>query len=259
MLGIDGKKCRSLAEAKALADRLVKERDKPFDRMKLALVFLNTPREMYTPVLRRWSVAGYPPLCGYAPYAAHVFTVEVFFQIALAANLISTERPSNRVDVAYLFYLPFCHVFVSSDRLHQRCAPAFLREDQDFLWGPDIKSELQRMNGHFDDLPDETKEKGIMAFAHCPPGDDGCLMVRLWDRHLPGWRVSLRRDDINEPVEDRNFAEQIGQFADATPLEPDQVDFDPHDTDSLTIQRFVAKRKGSWWQLPKALEVPDDK
>jgi hypothetical protein len=258
-LGIDGKNCKSLAEAKLLADSLVKERDKPFDRMKLALVFLNTAPEMDRRILQRWSVAGYPPICDYAPYAAHVVTVEVFFQIALAANLISSDRPSNRVDIAYLFYLPFCMLFVSSDRLHQRCAPVFLREDQDFVWGPDLKAEFHRVNVHFAAFPDETKEKGVMAFAHYPPGDDQCLLLRLWDRHLPRWRTTLRRDGVTEPIENKALVEKVCKFADAPALEPEQVDFDPQDTDSLTIQRFVGKRKGNWWQLPKDLRASDDK
>jgi hypothetical protein len=161
-LGIDGKTCKSLPEAKALAQELVTTRDKPFERMKLAVAFLNAPREVHRRILERWSAVGYPPISDYAPYAAHVLTVEVFFQIALAANLISSQRPSNRVDVAYLFYLPLCMVFISWDGLHQRCAPLFLREDQDFIWSPDPKSELQRLDRHFAVLPETTKEKGIM-------------------------------------------------------------------------------------------------
>ena len=32
--------------------------------------------------------------------------VQLFFEMAVASKLISNERPSNRVDIAYLFY---CH------------------------------------------------------------------------------------------------------------------------------------------------------
>jgi len=219
---------------------------------------LNAPREVHRPILERWSSAGYPPLIDYAPYAAHVLTVEVFFQIALAAHLISSERPSNRVDVAYLFYLPLCMVFISSDGLHQRCAPLFLREDQDFVWGPDLKSELRRLDRHFAALPEATKEKGIMAFANYPPGEDTSLLIRLWDRHLPRWRQVLRKDEITEPVKNEKLAADIKKMTKGRPLTAHEVDFDPHDTDSLTIQRFVSKRRGNWWQLPKDLEVTDD-
>ena len=56
-----------------------------------------------------------------------------FFQIALGAGLIGGERPSNRTDIAYLFYLPFAMVFASSDNLHRRLAPLFMRPDRPSL------------------------------------------------------------------------------------------------------------------------------
>ena len=64
------------------------------------------------------------------------------FHIAIAAHLISPERPSNRTDIAYLFYLPFCMMFVSSDKLHRETANLFLRADQEFVWGLDLKDDL---------------------------------------------------------------------------------------------------------------------
>src|SRR5437867_7465871 len=115
--------------------------------------------------------------------------VELFFQIALAANLIGTMNPANRTDTAYLFYAPFCHVFISSDNLHRRCAPHFLRKDQSFVWGPDLKADLNRLTNHYAGRPDEEKEQGLMRLAPTPPADDQGLVVHLWDRHLlPLWR-----------------------------------------------------------------------
>jgi hypothetical protein len=257
-LGVSGKTCKSLDEAKRMADSLVMGRDNRFDRIQLAFMFLGIPEDLHREIIARWAGLGYPAIGVYAPYAGHVLTVEIFFQIALGANLISTERASNRVDVAYLFYLPFCGVFVSSDRLHQRCARSFLRQDQDFVWGQDLKAELQRINAHFGALPEETKEKGIMAFAHYPPDSPGSLMNHLWDRHLPRWRNRLADDKITIPVKSPRMADEIQRFVDAPALQAQDVDFDHHNPDALTIQRKVTKRRGSWYQLPKDLVVPDD-
>jgi len=110
-MGIDLKTCKSLTEAKQMADSFVNDRDKPLDRMKLTCIILNVPREYEHPILEQWQAYGYPALCDYAPYAAYVLSVELFFQIALGAQLIAAKRPSNRIDVAYLFYLPFCYGF----------------------------------------------------------------------------------------------------------------------------------------------------
>lgn len=257
-LGIDGKSCKSLKEAKNIADSVVLNPQNPFDRMRLAIVFLNIPRQLHEPILKRWSIANYPSLASYAPYAAYVLTVEVFFQVALAAHLISCERPSNRTDIAYLYYLPFCMMFISSDNLHKRCSPLFLRNDQEFVWGQRLKAGLNEVNLHYSELPDSTKEKGVMSFADVPPKDDN-ILAQIWDRHFPKWRERKEPKIPNTPSQNEALVKELNKFTDATPLPPDQIDFDPKNTDSLSIKRSVRKRKGSWWQVPKDLKEGNDK
>ena len=172
VLGINGKTCNSLTTAREIAAGIVQSKEKPFERIALAFNFLGIPREYHFPIIERWSSIGYPAFSDFAPYVAHVLEVEIFFQIALASNHISSDRPSNRTDISYLFYLPFCTAFVSGDNLHQRCAPLFLRAGQEFLWAPDLKADLKHANAHFQAFPEDVKVKGIMAFAHSPPGDD---------------------------------------------------------------------------------------
>jgi hypothetical protein len=118
-LGINAERCRNLEKVKELASQVVCGKGKPFELLKLALIFLNVPEQLYRQIVKRWRLANNPPLVDFAPYAAYVLKVEIFFQVAIAANLIASKRPSNRVDIAYLFYLPFCMMFVSSDRLHR--------------------------------------------------------------------------------------------------------------------------------------------
>jgi hypothetical protein len=133
--GVDGKVVTSPDDAKALATGIVTGDDKRFERLRVAVTFFNVPHHLHEPILRRWDEAGRPPLPEFAPYTAYALSVELFFQMALAGDLISTERPSNRMDIAYLFYLPFCQVFISGDRLHRRCAPLFMRPAAALLFG----------------------------------------------------------------------------------------------------------------------------
>jgi hypothetical protein len=253
-LGIDSQSCKSLHEAKSIAERVVNGTDSPFERMKLAILFFNIPEQLHRPIIQKWSVAGYPSLLYYAPYAAHVLSVDIFFQIALSANLISTDRPSNRIDIAYLYYLPFCMMFVSSDRLHHKCAPLFLRPDQEFVWGLDLKADLQRLNAHYSSLPDSTKEHGIMAFASGPPKEDDYFVTKLWDRHLPRWRGIYNNDELKLPTKNEKLTEHISKFSKAPDLKPEEVDFDLSNPDAVILERRVSKKRGSWWQLPKYLK-----
>ena len=255
-IGIRGESSRTLAEAKAVADAAVNDSAKSQQLIELALHFLGAPPQGYTLVLSSWKLAGSPPLVSYAPYAAFVLTVEIFFQVALSAGLISRARPSNRIDIAYLFYLPFCMVFVSCDRLHARSARHFLRTNQEFVWGLDLKGDLAKLNEHFSDLPDETKEKGVISFAGTPPKEGDYLVARLWDRHLRPWRDRHDGPPRMSPEGEANLIERLIQITKSPELPPEQIDFDVRDPDTLVVQRLVRKRKGSWWQVPK--DLPDE-
>ena len=63
----------------------------------------------------------------FCPYFHYVYSVDLFFNFAVSADLISRVRPKgkadNKVDIAYLYYLPFCMVFTSNDNLHERVVP----------------------------------------------------------------------------------------------------------------------------------------
>jgi hypothetical protein len=256
-IGVDGKTCNTLSDAKKIADEFVAGREKPFDRMLLASLFFSVPEEMRSPLLERWSIAGYPPLAEYAPYAAHVLTVEVFFQLALAARLIASERPSNRLDISYLFYLPFCMLFVSSDRLHRKCAPLFLKGNQEFVWGPDLKESLRGLNSHYAELPEEVKEKGVVAFADKPP-DSESLVAKLWDRYCPGWKRTRDTEvRMNAPT-DKAVLEEYRKIVEAPSAAPEEVNLASMDVDAFSVRRLVRIRKGNWRLLPKDLEVYDE-
>lgn len=256
-LGIDGKSCKTLEQAKILAEQIVSSTDKPFDRMYLALLFLNIHPQYHHDILKRWSVMNYLPLTRYVPYVAYVYTIELFFQIALAANLISSDRPSNRVDIGYLFYLPFSMAFVSSDKLHKRCAPLFLRSNQHFFWGPELKDGLRELNEHYGKLPDNEKEKGVISFAGYPPKEGNFLVSKIWDSYFPGWRDRKEVDLSDKNIKHDKLLKHLKKFQEAPTLSKEEVDFDYSDVDSISLKRMVKKRKGSWFQVPKDLK-PDE-
>jgi hypothetical protein len=251
--GIDSKTCKSLEDAYNLAHQIVSS-PKPYDQMALAVLFLQIPREYHQEIVKRWQITGLAPIEKYAPYAAFVLKVELFFQIAVAASLISAARPSNRVDIAYLFYLPFCMMFVSSDKLHQRCAPLFLRPNQGFVWGQDLKADLRKLDARYSGLPQETKNLGVLSFASTPPHEEGFLTTQLWDRHMSGkWR-DRPETTTSLPDSNKGLLDELKKFNRAKPIELSEVDFDAKTTEAMSIQRMVRRQKGKWLQVPKDLE-----
>lgn len=177
---------KDLGEAKHLAASLLA---KPAARYVATYLQSLNPESLSHAAFRRWDAFGKPPIATYAPYTAHLLLVDLFFTIALGADLIGRERPSNRIDMSYLYYLPFCMVFTSRDRLHERTAPLFLDEGQLFLHGDDLKSDLRKLDEHYAQLPNEVKQRGVMSFAHYPPTEGDFLISKLWDKLMrPDWR-----------------------------------------------------------------------
>ena len=186
----------------------------------------------------------------FAPYAAHVASVELFFCLAIASDLIGRERPSNHADIAYLHYLPFCMVFTSKDKLHARTVPVFLRPDQAFVNGADLKRDLAMVDSHFMAFPAEERAQGIWKLAPTPPKDGEFLVTRLWDRFLPGWRDRPARVKM-DPDRERKLVGEFRQAA-AAPASSARVRGD--DADFMIIERRYPITRGKWRVLPPGVE-----
>ena len=246
-LGFTQKACKTLQDAKAIADTLVNGTNDPHALLALAVQFFQIPQRLHGLIAQAWNNPGRRPLPEFAPYAAYALTVEIFFQVALGAGLIGGERPSNRTDIAYLFYLPFSMVFVSSDDLHRRTAQLFMRPDQAFVWGIDLKHALRAINDHFLQLPEEEREKGISAFAHSPP--DGNLVAELWDCFMRTGYRNEKRTKMN-PDAETELVKRLTEFSKQPTLSQGEMTT-VEDAEMVSVSRMVRKKRGSWWQLPK--------
>jgi hypothetical protein len=238
---------RDFAEVKTLAAGLL---EKPGSRYAREGLISILPSPLRRTTLDRWYAIGAPPIRTLAPYTAHVLTVDLFFCLAMGADLISPERPSNKVDVAYLYYLPFCMVFTSNDRLHERTVPVFLNEDQVYVSGVDLKADLARLDAYYSDLPQHVKDRGVMSFAHYPPTEGDFLVSRLWDRLMsPAWREDSQRSRApSSPDRDRAFIEGMQRIANA----PRAIgeDFTINDADVVELEHRVPVFRGKWRVVP---------
>jgi hypothetical protein len=122
-------KPKELSQVKSFAERVIDEGDHERS-LSFGLMLLGYTEDSRTVIVQRYHNAGKPPLRDFAPYFHFVYSVELFFNLAIAADLISKERPSNKIDLAYLYYLPFCQIFTSNDNLHEKVVPLFLRDNQ---------------------------------------------------------------------------------------------------------------------------------
>ena len=253
-LGIDISVCKNMQDAFSAASQLVTKIGKPYDLIAFIVHTLGISREYHQEFVQRYQVSGFPPLIQYAPYAAHVIKVEVFFHICVSRGFISADRPSNKIDIAYLHYLPFCNVFISGDKLHRSTADLFLGKNQRFIWGPELKEDLKKLNDYYLKLPQETKDRGVISFASKPPIEEKFLTAELWDILSTSWRnKSENIAPVSEEVNEK-LLQHIKGFIDALTLPADQMPDPTEELDSLTIQRSIRRKRGSWYQVPKDLK-----
>lgn len=256
------RKLSTIEELKSFVDAYCASASKR--TLELAFAFFEAPAATRHSVLRRWTAARKPPLPRFAPYAAHALKVELLFYLGIARGFISGERASNRADMAYLHYLPFCHAFASGDRLHARTAPLFMEEHQSYLTTNELKESLAEFNRHFAELPQEVKDLGVMQFASYPPADIDNAVTRLWDKTAgEGWREQSRaREETvgtpRDPDADKATVAEMNRIADGARRLAG--DFEPEDGPEYTIlQRFVPASKGSWRIVSREIEEADDR
>ena len=255
-LGIDGKSCTSHEQAKIMAQVAVDGSSNSFEQLVMAVQFFDIEPEHHSTLFGRWRALGQPALSTFAPYAAYVLTVEIFFHISIAANLISAERPSNRTDIAYLFYLPFCMMFVSNDKLHCRTAKLFLRPDQEFVWGSDLKADLKRLNIHYLALPDKVRDQGVLRIARHPPTEGVFLTTALWRKWMSDASFSERdHSEAIDPEKSGKLFARLKAFTEGETLPDSQISKTDVEPEAMCIKRFVQRRKGSWYLVPK--DLPD--
>lgn len=243
-------KLSSLEDVKTFVDDFVKGKHNQL--IHFAFGLLDVPEKARRPILKRW-YATRLPFDEFASYAAYVLKVDLFFYLCLGKSLISKERPSNKIDISYLYYLPFCMVFASSDNLHARTAPLFMELEQSYVSGQALKKSLKKLNEYYLNLPEKIKERGVMEFATYPPEDEDTLLGEIYDKHLrPTWRESAKKhkEQLGKPKKrDKKFAAELKKRrAEQKPLigTPPPTD----SVDSMTLTRRVPAKKGGWKLFP---------
>ncbi len=244
---------KDLEKAKAFAENVIDGDGRRYRTLRSAVVALGVPHSMHAGVVDRWKAQGGPKLAEFAPYARHALLVDLFQTLAMASGLIDPDKTSNFADVAYLYYLPFCQLFISNDKLHRKCVPLFLRPDQQFIWGHDFRPHLKALTEEYLAHP-ELEEHGLFKLSgrrQFPPGSFiGDILERA------GRKQRRRDDDLTErltPEAERTLVEKIQAAAKAPPPRAD-ANLEEEDT-STTIERSVPLTRGRFPMMPRNLKM----
>ncbi|MCT8335899.1 hypothetical protein NUH30_19585 [Leptospira sp. 85282-16] len=117
-------------------------------------IFLLT-KPLKDKIYNRWQASKHIyKLSNFAPYAYHCFLSFLTVVIATKHGIIK-NNPTNFLDLNYIYYLPFCQVFISNDRLHKLLVPQLKRENQFFVTGEDMKKDIKRILNDIDLVKEE--------------------------------------------------------------------------------------------------------
>lgn len=255
-----GTKVSDLSQLKALIDDTCRRADRHL--LDLMMETLDIPQPGRPKIQRRWTDAGSPAdLAAFAPYATHVFKVDLLYLLGVARGFISAERASNRADMAYLYYLPFCMVFTSGDRLHQRTAPLFMHDRQRFVPARDLKAALSEIDAYYDQLPDEVKQQGVMRFAGYPPSALENIVTATWDELMrPDWRDIARADEakilepdfVQKPLESAADLNEL--HASSRPITgAGGADVGLDEADMVFVKKTIQRQRGKWTMVPPSV------
>lgn len=238
------RKPKSVADAKQIADTIIDYMDDEW-LIRFGLDLVGVP-EATEYVIGDWIKLRRPKLREHVPYFIFLLTVNLFFCLLLPTQLLRNVKPSHQVDLAYLYYLPFCSVFTSKDNFHAQIVPLFLNENQNFVNGAEFKEELKRLNEYYSALPEEVQKTGLINFAQYPPDDTSFLTTRLWDKYLPRWReIKAKPKEPRDPESEKRLIEELDRLSDSAELQP----HDERNSDKLdyfTVINSVRMRKGKW-------------
>src|SRR6202041_2332303 len=164
---------KTLEDAKQLADAIIDYLDTEW-LLRFGLDLLGLPEAINVPnaadiVIADWIQRRRPPLREHVPYFVFLLTVNIFFCLVLPTQLLRNVKQSHQIDLAYLYYLPFCSVFTSKDRFHSQIVPLFLNPRQTFVNGEEMKQDLARLVELYASMPDEVLRTGLFTFAQTPP------------------------------------------------------------------------------------------
>lgn len=239
----------SLVDARALTDTIVDNLDAEW-LLRFGLDLFGVPGNRDLAV-SAWIAEGRKPLRQARPFFHHMLSIHIFFSLVLPAQLLKKVKPSHQVDLAYLYYLPFCSVLSSRDNFHVEVAPLFLRADQRFVHGDALKADLRQLNEHYLALPEEDRERGLHGFAPCPPDDPACLTTQLWDAYLPAWRTQSKPVDVPPEIQ-KALKELVDKFTtQSRPVAEGGGVQDLSELGFFQITKQIKPAKGSYLRFSK--------
>ncbi len=204
--------CRNLEEIVTRIDEYLHHNDSQSELLKMILLEFGIEPRLASIIFMRWEGLPTRSVSSFAPYALYCFRANIVFYLGLALNLVGT-RPTNRIDLEYTYYLPFCSVFSSKDKFHKLLIPFFLESDQKFVSGEDLKADLARL-----------KDQRLTNTNSGPPKEESSSTYQAWKQSVPHWHPEIHLPKSDKPPKaDPRIANELKELSDAQEITDPEI------------------------------------
>lgn len=166
-----------------------------------SLEFIINP-EHHEETISRWEKSDSPSFEIFAPYAFYYYRVNVIFILSLRYGYLSASKDAkSQIDIEYIYYLPFCSIFSSKDNEQCEIAKLLLKNNQDFIYGNDLKTDIRTIKNYFETLSEEQLEAFYLEYGIYPPVLANSFTTIMWKKNMrpkppnAGARINLSQEE----------------------------------------------------------------
>ena len=193
-------------------------------------------------IFHRWEQGSFSSLKDFAPYAFYCFRVTLAFYLGLIRNFV-TPRATNRLDLEYVYYLPFSFAFSSCDNFHQTFIPAFLHEDQSFVSGSILKDDLHKIVDQYHSLNPEQQSEWLKKNGRRPPDQEESITFKLWQKYIKPkeWIIQSPEHSVRSNTVKNNSTNNIMErFENLKPMDNTLENGDESNIDFIVRTRTIS-------------------
>jgi hypothetical protein len=193
----------SVDEIVAKVDRLISDpaSESQIRAAVVLLRFLRADILDIQPFALAHSIDSRVTIIAFAPYAASVLRLYLTFLACVSYGLVQL-RPSNYVDLQYLFYAPFAMGFASNDNLHKRLWSA-ASGSAILIDGGRLQEDLMKRVAWRTALTADEKKQYYVTHSFYPVEMEGSIVDEVWRKWM------MPRERYVEALRNRRPIEEV--------------------------------------------------
>jgi hypothetical protein len=182
--GYDVRCPKNLDDLRRMVDEIIADPTLQGTLLGLLLSEFKPTHAQQVAILNRWNAEKKPLMTEFATYATHCLRANLMLSLGnQKADILGTPHEHDLRDLEYLYYLPFCEVFASRDKIHEKLK-TLLRDDQTFV-GKELATDLKRLAEEWNAFSKEEKAERHQTYGSRPPEHENSIVYKLWQKHRP--------------------------------------------------------------------------